>query len=823
MTLKLTFRISFNSDYHISAGYGKGSTLDSALQRDADGMPVMRGTSIVGLLRSELNQLAETEPFQASKQWQERWQAFQKAVSHRGQTDNQRSLEAADLLLGAPWHRKEWQISSARPVGMAAPQPRGNELASAGGHVTARVRVHPAQRRAEPRKLFFREEGDRKIQFEFTASCAVLSDNTLADALLLTAAARMVDGLGAGRRRGRGNCNVHLHTVQGWLTAGKQTPTEKNLLDLFEAFWLNNETLEAGSFDDNHDNDFKPIAPSHSGCRKLLILRTDEPVLVSKRAATGNQFDGLEFIPGFVIRGALAGLIAERFDLSKSETAVYQEFTKLFFRNALQIGPLYPTFSDGSRFYPTIPAPQDLFISELHPKRKQLKVEGQPILNGSAAAQCDFKYQSNGTAQKIDPLKGFLAVHHEAPIVRAKRSSEMHVTMNEQTGRAQDQELFGYSVLDVGQYFMTEIAFADESDWQNLQTLAALPASLPTNTSMAGQPSEPFTLRIGKGNRRGYGKVTCTLISLPLDSPTLWAAEPISTRVLSVDSPITLTLISDAIVLDAWGRSQQGFDTNWLSEALQLNDADAVKIAISEETGKSGLPHLLSFARSQMIDTFANHVGLPRTRDIALSAGSAVTWQIGPGHNLTLEALQKKLEAIEHAGIGMCTGEGFGRIVFNHSIYQDACANLNASGIKIPAAIAYAEAALTDAWMQNGLNLNLSTLSADLHKSLPKSPAKRENFRALVRELHGGQWQDYKAAKDVLDNYGEPLDLLGKNMPGRQKPNFFKNEGKSCLDVLRNALAQVNEVSKDDANSWQVGCRQVAEWLGEALDLEEVN
>ena len=49
MSLRLTFQITLESDYHISAGHGLGARVDSALLRDADGVPVIRGTALTGL------------------------------------------------------------------------------------------------------------------------------------------------------------------------------------------------------------------------------------------------------------------------------------------------------------------------------------------------------------------------------------------------------------------------------------------------------------------------------------------------------------------------------------------------------------------------------------------------------------------------------------------------------------------------------------------------------------------------------------------------------------------------------------------------------
>ncbi|MBN1935027.1 MAG: hypothetical protein JW934_10200, partial [Anaerolineae bacterium] len=59
MSLDLTFEITFQSDYHVGAGYGKGFGLDSALLREADGKPALRGSALAGLLRGSVYRLLE--------------------------------------------------------------------------------------------------------------------------------------------------------------------------------------------------------------------------------------------------------------------------------------------------------------------------------------------------------------------------------------------------------------------------------------------------------------------------------------------------------------------------------------------------------------------------------------------------------------------------------------------------------------------------------------------------------------------------------------------------------------------------------------------
>ena len=54
MSIRLEFDIEFKSDFHIGAGHGLGLQVDSALLRDSDNVPVIRGTVLTGLLRESL-------------------------------------------------------------------------------------------------------------------------------------------------------------------------------------------------------------------------------------------------------------------------------------------------------------------------------------------------------------------------------------------------------------------------------------------------------------------------------------------------------------------------------------------------------------------------------------------------------------------------------------------------------------------------------------------------------------------------------------------------------------------------------------------------
>lgn len=803
MSIQLTFRISIRSDYHISAGHGLGATVDSALQRDADGLPVLRGTAIVGLLRDALRDLETAAPMQASDRWQQLVEIAEHLVG-----DDRRASEASDALFGAPSLPKRWQISSGRPAGLAKPQKTGGSdwrPGGLGGQAAAHVRVHPALRRAEARKLFVREEGDQRLKFDFRASCPELDEQAIAEAALLVAAARMVRHLGAGRRRGRGECSIHLQAVSNWpAKSGAAQPDERALLALFEDHWLANKPL--ADLEMPTRNGVNSFPRTGQPLRLIIAARTDEPVLIAQRAEAGNHFDSLGYIPGFALRGALASLVAARHDVS--DEVVQGLFTRLFFRGAASFTPLLPAFEQGAYLYPAIPAPLDLFVSELHPGKGKL-IDRHTVLNGRAAAHSDFKDSQSGHNLKLDPLSGWLAVREEAELVRAERSSEMHVTMNPETGRAKDQELFGYVTIAAGQYFLGEMIFQDSSDWAMLQKLIGLP-DVPSveedSDSAVGPSSAEFEVRVGKATRRGYGLLTCTLFQAAKSDYSLWTGQSLKDRVVSVRDPLTLTLLSDAIVPDPWGRSYQSLDATWVSKALD------VKVKIAKERGVvSGIEHPLQFARGKMVDTFNNHIGLPRHRDLAIVAGSAVTLLVD--EDIELDALRDRLARAEMEGFGLRRNEGFGRIAFNHPVYDNACQSvgdvteIKASDSLLRGNAHHDDTLATEARFRNSWKDSLRFSSEDQAK------LRHEELDGLVREIRTAKIHSLNDAKTLLANYGKAEAVMSGGLPGRQKPDFFEKEGSEGLALLASLFETLNRSAGASADRWTIGCAMLAEQL----------
>lgn len=595
--LTLKFAIHILSDYHCGAGYGRGQLVDSALWRESDGRPVLRGTVLAGLLRDGASRLLSLPP-----------------LRHR------RRQEVLERIFGSPRKDKRWRIDSAHPV-------QDMELKS---RAVSRVRINPITRRAEPQKLFVQELGQAGQTFYFQASCYDRDAAALDEAALLVAAARMVRQLGRSRRRGMGECLFCLEDVQG---AGLEKEPEQSwqewFLERFERVWLFGRPdstspvqLEALLIDGGENPGVE-----HSPLRVRLIVRLDEPLIIARRSEAGNQYATHTFIPGSVLLGALAERAARRGNLDCAE--YYAQFLKIFRQGAISFPFLYPAFEQNDLLYPTVVPPLGLFTCSAVPAQGYDAGHGWYLYH--EVEQCPV------CGEKLEQLGDYAVLRHQTITFAPRISTEMHIRVDENSQRVGQNALYGYTVLNAGQYFMGEMVCERPRVWEMLLAM--------TGTA----EKAPFILWLGKGRRRGYGKVTVWWESLPAETPPLGIQVPLAERVQDPDGLLTLTLLSDTIVDNPWGQQAVGFTAEWLGRELGIGTVQMVK----------------AFARERQVDSFNLTLGLPGWRATALAAGGVVWFRL-------LDALKEdwldRLRSLEERGIGLRRHEGYGRIAFNHPL-----------------------------------------------------------------------------------------------------------------------------------------------------------
>ncbi len=515
MMLSLTFEIQLLSDYHVGAGQRFGPTVNSALLRDFDKTPVLRGTMLAGLLRDGLSNLSALTPANALLK--------------------QADVEAAACkrIFGAADSPKRWIFSSARPITSRKDTERWGSVD------VARVRINPRTRRAAEKQLFKQEEGDSRLRFQFTAQCegATLLDQ--ADAALLVASARVVRHLGAARRRGRGHCEITLCQAEGAFE-GEQPLTDA--LQQFKTTWLGNAPLPR---DTAAVTDWSLSKLTNPKTVRLHVAAYNvEPILIAQSGQAGNALESRQIITGGAFLGALASRAAQRMGL-RGQTAS-SEFVELFLRGNLRVTDLLPAHDVGNqKLVPSIVPPRAFAEDSTDPA-----FADDPDDSGKLY---DLLVDAPPENVKIKPIKDRLLLNRPITRHEVAMREEAHIEIDPDTGRVTQGQLYEYIVVEAGQWFVGEISLP--ADWLDRLSEA---------TGLA--KGEVCELRFGKATRRGYG-ATRVLLESAENVPEAFIMLPIKERVTqstSQSTTLSLFLLSDAILLDKWHRPLEGWTETWL-------------------------------------------------------------------------------------------------------------------------------------------------------------------------------------------------------------------------------------------------------------------
>jgi CRISPR-associated protein Csx10 len=474
----------------------------------------------------------------------------------------------------------------------------------------------------------------------------------------------------------------------------------------------------------------------------------------------------------------------------------------LFFHDALRFSALLPvqvSRSDRSHGYPTVPAPCDLLTCELHPGYDNDKTDkGHGVWSKAwddgVSERCPRCAQPNdelgtvGAEVKLESVGGFLPLNRDGLTTRGlklRQTVEMHIRIQPRTGRVRTGDLFGYVCLEPGQYFVGEIICTNEQVWQALQQMAGL--------KPVGQVNE---LVLGKASRRGHGKVS-VLFQETAKSP--WHGPDLQERVKDANK-VVLTLLSDTIVTDPWGRYVRGFDVAWLKRELDLS-ADVI-VSVDEER---------CFSAVRPVDAFNAKLGLPRPRDVALVAGSSVRLGFS---GITLAELQTRLATAEAQGIGLRRDEGFGRVAFNHLIYRKLD-DWNEPALDLSHIVLGQEAGEHDF---TRLVMFEREWAEKLDEVLKPEDFADGRFEATARLLHVSQAISSKNVAQSLQRMGEQDQLLPIRLPGRDKKNFYKEgDGRPGMKKVYNLLGELKTlISEQDVapemtwQLWKIGLQMLA-------------
>jgi len=746
--MKLTFRISILSDYHIGAGYSKG-VIDSVIMKDKDGFPIIRGTTITGLLRQGTWELLQLNLLSRHRKCE------QSGASGNSYCidDDRGSLCPVCRILGSPKHPKKWKISSAQVE---------NPSILKSEKILWRNRVNPRIRTAEEKNLFSEETLGGKIDFTFTVTNESDDKNALEEAVFIVAAFRMIRNIGASRRRGKGQCQIHLIDIcPDLLKVDKEI--ENKMLEIFKTKWLENK--EINLIEKEEQLSQKSESPSAKKSFNLILFM-EEPLLIASRNEAGNRFQSIDYIPGYTILGALAWKVANRCDLT--DKTIYNKFIRLFRRGGIKVSPLYPCLRIDNDIYPTVPSPLDFLTCKLYPgfESKDESV-GKHGVKGFAIdkdepKKCE-KCLKKGLETPLEPLNKFVSLHPKPITVDVEKREEMHITIDPKTGIAKKGDLFGYTVIESGQYFVGTIEI---ENWDDFVSLLGIDDS---------QEEIFFYLRIGKASSRGYGLGLVWLNEA--DTQITFLGKPIEERI-DLKQPITMTLLTDTILVDRWGRFYSTLDKEILEQILGI-EVDVFN----------------TFVKTKNIDGFNAHLGVPKGRDCAIAAGSSIGFEIKEVKDN--DGIIERLKELEENCIGLRRNEGFGRIAFNHPVYaknKDVSVRIN----------------LPERMRVSKHEEKIKNFERRWHKYLTENIKKdvflRDEWTAVARWLRENSKVCIDDVAGMLKNFHGPeeiTEMVASKKPHREKEVFLEDEskGKKGWGLLEKALEELSNRLKDIDNA----------------------
>lgn len=332
----------------------------------------------------------------------------------------------------------------------------------------------------------------------------------------------------------------------------------------------------------------------------IVDLVTKQPVLVSALEGDPNSATSFSYIPGSVLRGALISRYIQ------DHGAEYQldPWNQLFFSNQVRFLHAYPI--DPTSQKRMLPMIQKLDLQEQAATKSEPKKAKEP------------KYEWFGEQYTFDTV----------------RHLNIHTTRNRAKGRSLrgSGAVYRYVAIAPNQVFRAVI-LGDPTDLKVLEAL------------LRDQPR----LYMGKARSAGYGESQI----IRLEPNPTWHELPYTpANPLPTTEPVTMTLLSDAIIRDQYGQyGRIGADPTGLAARFGL------------QAGQLDLK--ASKLRYTVLGGFNRTWGLPLPQTPALAAGSVLVWRQARADWPTL---------VEQ-GIGERRNEGFGRISLDAAL-QDYVVNL---------------------------------------------------------------------------------------------------------------------------------------------------
>ncbi|MFW5988255.1 MAG: RAMP superfamily CRISPR-associated protein, partial [bacterium] len=738
--MRLNFIIKLLSDTHISSGYGKGNA-DQTYVKDEKGEPVIKGTTLSGLLRQGISDLLQLKPLNYID-----FCGTKDSKMTYCRAGNIEELCPQCRILGTPVRKKSWAISSAKIK---------DPLNSGWGKVIWRNKVNLLTGTAEDHKLFSQEVISSGTEFSFSLTNNLQGQEILDEASFIVAAFRMIKSIGSSRRRGKGECDIYLNSCD--VFSDKQNPgdVQNRLLEHFSFKWLKEKG--ARKIETNRTNkQFNSEKNSTNKTKSFqVVIKNEEPLIISNKGEAGNEYFSIDYIPAQTFLGTLAWKIAVKYDLEQDEKA-YNKFIDFFKKGGVKISNLFPAVlsKNQNHIFPTIKAPLDYLIDKYHPFEKN-----HEFINGAIKENepglcpgCDNPLTISDKYLQLRNVPEGLSTYE------VNFRNDPHIEVDTKTGQSVENRFFNYRAIESGQFFA---GILEVKDWETFSEMLGL------NTN-----ETELNLRIGKASTRGYGKVIIRLIP-DSNVDKFFIGKKLEKRI-NLKEPITMTLMSDAVLVDPWGRFKNSLDEEYLSNLFSFR----VKI-------------INSYNSSKNIDGFNSYLGLPKWRDKAISAGSSIGFKI-IDDTLDSEEVLNELKNIEQNGIGLRRAQGFGHVAFNHPIY-DKNQNI-VGGIDLPEEL---KKKLIEKPSFTNIDKKIERLKNAFNKMFEKMFIEKDGYKVLSDLLYKNSDQGVDLLIEKIRDFHNCWDEINKKV--REK-----NPSDKKVKLLNEEIITEDDNTKDKIEKSEV-------------------
>ena len=440
-------------------------------------------------------------------------------------------------------------------------------------------------------------------------------DDVLLNALSLGAAA--LQHMGTARTRGLGkiSCRLLAHDENGQC---RDLTDEALSNDALPSIAETNLAQQAQTSNKNTT----AVPPSNRPIPTHLLryrLKLTAPAVIPVADGDPNTVMTRQEVPGSNIWGAAAWHYLSQ----PNHTPEAEAFRRAFLDGNLRFLTAYPeAFNEMSQRM--IPIPHSIRKFKKNEEPVDF-VEQSP--RGEPTKRLDRSYaRISEWSLETQAVKTELNYHH----ARAKDRRIGRALGAEAAEGADSGALFTYEAIQAGQSFQGAV-LGSEDDLKNLQIWL--------------QEGE---IRIGRSRSAQYGEAVFEWLD---DAPQAlnglgeWDGfvEQQPPDVADSDNRLIITALSPLLTINDCGHPVACFPEGELAEALGLETSELCR----------------SYTRTEVIGGYNSHLRLPRQQWPAIAPGSVFVFKTGQ----TLDP--ERLLQLEHNGLGLRKGEGYGRIAVN--------------------------------------------------------------------------------------------------------------------------------------------------------------